>query len=89
MYPAIISGGSVGADNGVDIWGNIYATGVIDLLPSSIHGILVGTDIHLQSAGTDVTDGGNIAFYGLMPGITYPPEWIGSTGVTNGWRELQ
>lgn len=89
MYPAIISGGTVGADNSVQIFGDIYATGVIDFRPLEIHGMLVGSDIFLQSAATVVTDDGNLQYYSPMLGITYPPEWLGGEGISNGWRELQ
>jgi hypothetical protein len=89
MYPAIISGGNVGADNSVEIFGDIYASGVIDFRPLEIHGMLVGTDIILQSAATTVTDDGNEAYYGLFEGFTYPKDWLGNEGVANGWREIQ
>ena len=90
MYPAIVAGGSVGGDQGVTVFGNVYAAGTIELQPITIHGLLVGANVNLQGSSTIITDDGNLAYYELMPGFTYPPELL-TTVFAPGrtWRELQ
>lgn len=89
-YPAIIAGSAVGGDNGVTIYGTIYAEGEIDLQPISVHGVLIGQSITLQGSGY-FTDDGNLDFYALMPGFDYPNELKTMIPVPgpDAWQEIE
>ncbi len=87
-FPAIVSGGNVGADHGVRVTGNIYSAGIVDFNPITVTGIIVGQAVHLQG-NTLIRDGGNPAFYSLMPGFTYPPELLTTQTVPRTWREIE
>ena len=88
-FPALISSGSLNADNSVTVFGTIYANGPVSFRPLQVYGVIIGQDVTLQAAATLITDNNNPAYYALMPGFTYPSD-LKTTVVTAGsWRELQ
>ncbi len=88
-FPAVISSGALNADNSVTIFGAVYANGPIDFRPLQLHGVIIGQDVTLQAAATLVTDDGNAAYYGLMPGFTYPSDLKMTVVAVGSWQELQ
>jgi len=90
-YPAVISGGLVKMERGMEIYGPVYAepTETIEVGAASIHGPLIGGDVTLMNAAAWVTDDGTMDYYGLMPGFFYPDELKTTAMVAGTWRELQ
>ncbi len=93
--PALIAGGNVKGDQGVTVYGNIFAEGSVGTADNpwnsgDVHGVIMGGDVYLKYKTPLVTDDGNPAYYDFMPGFTYPNE-LKSTTVTgpNSWREIE
>lgn len=89
-HPAIISGGTVDQSSGnVEVTGNVYSAGAIDLNPNSVHGLLIGNPVEIQGgAGTLYTDD-NPQFYDFMPGFDYPKSTLTTSVVADSWQEIQ
>lgn len=92
--PAVISGGDVvKGDASVQVFGNIVAEGNIGSEqhpwnPNEVHGVIIGQDVFLKAAATTVTDDDNPAYYGLMPGFTYPDELKTTVAISGSWKEI-
>jgi len=86
-YPVVISGGDVTKSNDT-LFGNIYASGKIDLNPVTSYGSLIGQEIVIQGSSTYTDKYGTANYYALMPGFTYPPELKTTVTVSNSWSEV-
>ncbi len=89
MCPAIVSGSSVGADASVEIYGNIYSSGIVDFNPIKVHGIIVGADVLILGAGpaTTISDDAKAGFYDFMPGVDYDDDYK-KLDRTQSWKEI-
>lgn len=89
-HPAIISGGTVDQSAGsVNVTGNVYSAGAVDLNPNSVHGILIGSPVTIRGgAGTLFTDD-DPRFYALMPGFTYPNGTLSTAVIPGSWKEIE
>lgn len=92
-YPAIISGGAVHGNTGVNVFGTIYSfNGGVDLRGGTyVEGVIISVNGPVDLRGTaDITDNGDLSYYNFMPGFTYPEEMKTTVFAPGGtWREIQ